>query len=152
MTTIDFAVTCPVPVTTAFAYVSDYRNVPQYFHGISSYAPVTDRTAGIGAQFDAEMRLGPSAMKSRLETTAWQENKLLEFTSISGVSNVITYRFEVIELRQCRVYISIEFSLPSGVAGRALTKTLQPFITTAATQTAEAIARHVIDHDASPAV
>ncbi|MGV9680335.1 SRPBCC family protein [Nocardia sp. NPDC003482] len=144
MSRVDFSVTCPVPVPVVFDYVSDHRNVPEYFDGITSYEPVTEQTTGPGSRFDAVMRLGPSTMRSRIETTVWQRYERLEFTSISGVSNVITYAFEAVDERNSRIDVSVEFSLPGGLAGNALSKTLTPFVAAAAERTAAAIARNVV--------
>ena len=43
---------CEAPLDVVFAYVADYRNVPDWLFGVQTFEPVGDIDHGLGAVFD----------------------------------------------------------------------------------------------------
>ena len=66
-----------VPVDLAFAHIDDYRNVPDWMFCISRFDPIGDLYQGLGATYDATMQLGPKALKSTVEVTEWEPDRLI---------------------------------------------------------------------------
>jgi len=73
-----------VELDTAFAYVADHRTVPEWMYGVTRFEPVGEQVRGVGAVFDACMRIGPAAFTSRLEIVEWEDNHRIVLSSISG--------------------------------------------------------------------
>lgn len=74
----------------AFAYLDDFRNVPQWMFGITRFEPTSDITSGLGARYDATMQIGPKSLKSVVHVTEWVHNERLTLESVEGLSNSST--------------------------------------------------------------
>lgn len=140
MTEVGFSQECDAPADVTFGYVADHRNVCEYWHGMTSYEPVGDRDSGIGAVFDAVSKLGPSSMRSRIEIVEFEPGSRLVFRSVSGTRTTTEYDFVPVGDGRCRLDFRIEFDLPGGIAGKAIERSIAPFVSTAAKKTAEGIA------------
>lgn len=140
MAEVSFSTECDAPTDVTFGYVADHRNVTEYWHGMTSYEPVGDRDAGLGAVFDAVSKLGPSNLRSRIEIVEFEPGSRLVFRSVSGTKSTTEYDFVSVGDGRCRLDFRIEFDLPGGIAGRAIEKSLAPFVSMAAKKTAESIA------------
>ena len=68
-----------------FAYIDDYRNVPDYMFGLSRFAPTTDVDHGVGAIFEVVIKVGPKELKSTVKCVEWVENERIRLESISGL-------------------------------------------------------------------
>ncbi|MQY26402.1 SRPBCC family protein [Nocardia aurantia] len=152
MSEVSFVVSCDAPLEVAFAYVSDYRHVPDYFAGITSYVPSGAQTTGVGASFDAEMSIGPTSMSSVVAAEEWEDNRRLVFSSTGGVRNITTYDFTAVDETHSRIDFRFEFRLPGGLAGRALAQALEPLVSPAAQRTAENLSRNIAEFAAKQAV
>ena len=143
MTEVSFVAACDAPVEAAFEYLDDYRNVPEYWHGMTSYRPVGDLDHGLGAVYEAESKIGPSTVKSTIKNEVWEKNVRVSYRSIAGMKSYTTFLFKPVDENHCTVEFRVEFRLFDGVAGRALEKTLEPFVSTAAKNTARNITTRV---------
>ena len=116
------------PREKVFAYVNSYRNVPDYFFGISRFAPATDQTDGVGATFDAAIKIGPKELTSRTECIEWAENEAISLKSTAGRGSAVDWRFgDGEEDGTTALDVVIEYTLPGGLVGRLLGPLMGPF-------------------------
>ncbi|WP_367140577.1 MULTISPECIES: SRPBCC family protein [Streptomyces] len=146
MSEVCFTAPCDAPLDVTFAYLDDYRNVLEYWHGMTSYRPVGEPDHGLGAVFESTIRLGPSTQKSTIENVHWERNARVSYKSVAGMRSTTSFVFRELPGDRSEVEVRIGFTLPGGIAGRALEKTLEPFISAAARNTAANISRVVSAH------
>lgn len=135
-----------VPVGTGFAYVDDYRNVPDWMFGVTRFEPVGAQRQGLGATFDATMQLGPKALSSRVRITEWEADRLIRLESVDGISNSSTWRFAPTPDGNTELSVDFDYSLPGGLLGRALAKIVEPIVGTAIAHTESTLRSRVEDH------
>lgn len=128
MTEVKIVEDCVASAESAFAYVNDYRNLSRFLHGIQSFTPVGEQTEGVGATFDGHMKLGPASLKSRIRVIRWEENFAIGVESIKGFDVESTFLFHAKSDDLCTVDAIVDFRVPGGLAGRALGKTIEPFV------------------------
>ncbi|MBF6220948.1 SRPBCC family protein [Nocardia gipuzkoensis] len=128
MTVVKIVEDCVASAESAFAFVNDYQNLPRFLHGVESFTPVGEQTEGVGATFDGHMKLGPVSLKSRIEVVRWEENYAIGVKSIKGFEIESTFLFHDKGDRLCTVDAIVDFRVPGGLAGRALGKTIEPFV------------------------
>ncbi|WP_107653548.1 SRPBCC family protein [Nocardia suismassiliense] len=128
MTEVKIVEDCAASAESAFAYVNDYRNLPKFLYGIQSFTPVGEQTVGVGAAFDGHIKLGPASLKSRVEVVRWAENTLIAVKSIKGFEVESTFLFHPKGDARCTVDAIVDFRVGGGLAGRALGKTIEPFV------------------------
>ncbi|PXX63002.1 ribosome-associated toxin RatA of RatAB toxin-antitoxin module [Nocardia tenerifensis] len=128
MTEVKIVEDCAASAESAFAYVNDYQNLPRFLYGIQSFTPVGAQTAGLGAAFDGHIKLGPASLKSRVEVVGWEENARIAVKSIKGIEIESTFLFHPKGDARCTVDAIVEFHVGGGLAGRALGKTIEPFV------------------------
>ncbi|RVW07339.1 SRPBCC family protein [Prescottella agglutinans] len=124
-----------VPVDLAFAHIDDYRNVPDWMFGISRFDPIGDLDQGLGARYDAAMQIGPKALRSTVEITEWEQDRLITLTSVAGFGNRSSWMFAPVDDDRTELSVDFGYELPGGLAGRALGKLIEPFVVTAIRQT-----------------
>lgn len=132
-----------VPVDIAFAYMDDYRNVPSWMFGVSEFTPVGDFDQGLGATFDAAIQVGPSTLRSKLEVTEWEKNRIITLASLGGVSNSSTWVFTAHGDNQTELTVDFAYKLPGGLAGKALGRLVGPFIESAVKNSEQALRRNL---------
>ncbi|MGY2121413.1 SRPBCC family protein [Nocardia gipuzkoensis] len=128
MTVVKIVEDCVASAESAFAFVNDYQNLPRFLHGVESFTPVGEQTEGVGATFDGHMKLGPASLKSRIEVVRWEENYAIGVKSIKGFEIESTFLFHDKSDRLCTVDAIVDYRVPGGLAGRALGKTIEPFV------------------------
>ncbi|MFJ3904677.1 SRPBCC family protein [Streptomyces sp. NPDC090025] len=151
MSEVRFTAVCDAPLAFTFAYLDDYRNVLEYWHGMTLYRPVGERDQGLGARFESAIKIGASTQKSTIENVRWEENARLSYASVSGMKSTTDFLFRELPGNRSEVEVRIGFTLFGGIAGRALEKTLEPFVSASAKATAENISRFVSAHYAKQA-
>ena len=124
----------PSDVSTAFAYISDYVNTPNWFYGIKSFVPVTEETRAVGATFDAVIHIG-ATLKSTVQVVEFVENEVFSLDSIKGIKNASRWTFSEREGGGTDVNVDFSYSLGSGIAGAALSKLVEPFVAIAVKHT-----------------
>ncbi|GAA2388252.1 MULTISPECIES: SRPBCC family protein [Gordonia] len=132
-----------------FAYVDDYRNVPSWMFGVTRFTPVTDHTSGLGATYEACMKIGPKNLTSTLRVTEWVENECVVLTSIAGFDVRTGWRFADGADGQTLVDVNFDYDLPGGLAGRALGAIIEPVVGQAVRQTEAALRAAVESSDAA---
>ncbi|RPA10190.1 SRPBCC family protein [Gordonia sp. OPL2] len=131
-----------VPREQVFAYVNDYQNVPKFMFGVTRFAPTSEKTSGLGSTFDVAMDLGPKTLKSTVETVEWVENEFIRLESVKGFSANTTWRFAD-DGDGTAVAVEFEYTLPGGIAGRALGAVIEPLLGQAIRQTEANLTKQV---------
>lgn len=95
------------------------------------------------------MKLG-ATLTSTVEVTRFEPDALIEMRSVTGFVNNSLWRFSAEEAERTRISVDFHYDLPGGLAGRALGKVIEPFVTVAVRQTEQTL-RHRIEahHHAS---
>ncbi|MDH6280101.1 SRPBCC family protein [Prescottella agglutinans] len=124
-----------VPVDLAFAHIDDYRNVPDWMFGITRFDPIGNLDQGLGAQYDAAMQIGLKTMKSTVEITEWEQDRIITLSSVAGFGNRSSWMFAPVGDDRTELSVDFGYELPGGLAGRALGKLIEPFVVTAIRQT-----------------
>lgn len=138
---VEHTVEIAAPVSEVFAYVDDYSLTKDWIYGLHRMEPVGAQTQGLGARFDGVMKLGVS-LTSRIECTGWEQDRLIEMTSVSGIHNTQRWTFADLGGDRTRVDAWISYSLPGGPAGRAMAAAVKPLIGVAVKHTSEALVRN----------
>ncbi|MDI9914086.1 SRPBCC family protein [Rhodococcus sp. IEGM 1379] len=132
-----------VPVDVAFAYIDDYRNVPTWMFGVSEFTPSGEFDQGLGASFDAAMQIGPSTLRSNLEVTEWEKNRIITLSSLGGVSNSSTWEFTAVDDSKTELSVDFAYKISDGLAGKALGMLIGPFIENAVRNSEETLRRRL---------
>lgn len=128
-----------IPLDVAFAYVDDHRTVPEWMFGISRFEPVGAQVSGLGALFDATMRIGPKSLDSRVEVVAWERDRTIVLSAVSGFRTSSSWSFTDLGDGRSRLDVDFGYELPGGLAGRALGMLIEPAVGTAVRQTEQAL-------------
>lgn len=137
MGVVDESVEIAAPVADVFAYVDDFENAQEWLFGLTRFEPAgSEVQRGLGARYDGTMKVGV-ALKSTVECTAWEENRLIEMTSIKGITNTQRWSFEPLGHDRCRVHARITYELPGGPAAKAIEKAVNPVVGLAVQKTTE---------------
>ncbi|KAA1428045.1 SRPBCC family protein [Nocardioides antri] len=139
---VEHSVEIAAPVSEVFAYVDDYSTTKDWMYGLHTMEPVTEHTSGVGATYDGVMKIGV-ALTSRIQCTGWEQDRLIEISSIKGIRNTQRWTFTDLGGDRTRVDAWISYSLPGGPAGRAMAAAVKPLIGVAIRQTSEALVRNI---------
>ncbi|NEW38319.1 SRPBCC family protein [Nocardia cyriacigeorgica] len=143
MTEVKIVADCDASAETAFAYVNDYRNLPRFLREVESFTPVGSQTEGIGATFDGHIKLGPVSLNSRIEIVRWEENFAIGVKSIKGFEVESTFLFHATDTERCTVDAIVDYRVAGGLAGRALGKTIEPFVKIAVKHSTENLTKQI---------
>lgn len=130
------------PVEEVFAYVDDFSKTKEWMYGLHAIVPVTEQTRGVGATYDGVMKVGVS-LTSRIRCTGYEENRLLEISSVQGIRNTQRWTFTDLGGGRTRLDAWISYTLPGGPAGRAMAAAMKPFIGIAIKHTSESLVRNL---------
>lgn len=149
MAEVSFVTTCDAPLSVTFDYLDDPTKVTDYWHGMVSYRAIGEPDRGPGSVFEAESKIGPSTVKTTLKTVEWEKDVRVAYKSVSGMDTSTTFEFTAIDETHTAVALRVVFHIAVGLAGKALEKTLEPFVSASAKATSENIAREVARHYAA---
>ncbi|WGX97991.1 SRPBCC family protein [Nocardioides sp. L-11A] len=139
---VEQSVEIAAPVGTVFAYVDDVTTTKDWMYGLSRIEPVTEQLRGVGAQYDGVMKVGVP-LKARIVCTAWEQDRLLELTSVKGIETTQRWTFTDLGDGRTRVDAWISFTLPGGPAGKAIAGAVRPVVGVAVKHSSEALIRNV---------
>lgn len=139
---VEQSVEIAAPVSKVFAYVDDFTCTKDWMYGLTRIEPVTDQLRGVGAQYDGVMKVGVP-LKARIQCTAWEQDRLLELTSVKGVETTQRWSFTDLGDDRTRVDAWISFTLPGGPAGKAIAGAVRPVVGIAVKHSSEALVRNV---------
>lgn len=131
--------TAEIPADRAFTYVDDHRTVPDWMFGVTRFQPVGEQVSGLGALFDASMRLGPRSLESRVRVVEWEYGRSIVLESVAGIRSASSWTFAEIGGGKSRLDVDFAYQLPGGLAGRALGKLIEPIVGTAIRETERAL-------------
>lgn len=141
--------TIDVPASVAFAYVDDASKVPDWMFGITRFEPMTDQTHGVGATFASAMAVGPKTFESTMKCTSWEQDRSIVMESIAGTVCSTSWQFTALSDTTTRVDITFGYDLGGGLAGRALTKLVEPAVAVAVSSTENDLRGQVMAHHAA---
>ncbi|GAA3532403.1 SRPBCC family protein [Nocardioides daeguensis] len=139
---VEHSVEIAAPISKVFAYVDDFTCTKDWMYGLAKIEPVTDQLRGVGAQYDGVMKVGVH-LKARIRCTAWEQDRLLELTSVKGVENTQRWTFTDLGGDRTRVDAWISYTLPGGPAGKAIAGAVKPVVGIAVKHSSEALVRNV---------
>ncbi|MDQ6650050.1 MAG: SRPBCC family protein [Actinomycetota bacterium] len=142
MPTASAGVVVDAPRQAVFAYVNEWSHATEYTHDLVKWLPLTEQKAGLGARFDAAMKMGPTTQQSTLEITRWEQDAAIGWEPRDGFSQRGLYEFAD-GAGGTAVTLTIEFDLPGGLAGRLLGKTIEPVARQNVAKTVEKLKRAV---------
>jgi uncharacterized membrane protein len=127
-TEIDIIETVHAPLDVTFAYVADYRTIPEWMFGVKKFEPVTPgNDYGLGSVFDVSLSLGVP-INTRIETVEFAEDEVIGMDSVKGFKAKSRWHFAADGPDRTKVTASVSYELPFGPAGRAMGKVMQPFV------------------------
>ena len=129
---VDIVETVDAPLGATFAYVADYRTIPEWMFGVKKFEPVTENDYGLGSVFDVSLSLGVP-ITTRIETVEFEEDRVIGMDSVKGFKATSRWYFEADGADRTKVTARVSYDLPFGPAGRAMGKVMQPFVRQAVT-------------------
>ncbi len=139
---VEHTVDLDAAVSTVFAYVDDFRTTRDWMYGLTSMEPVTDQLRGVGAAYDGVMKVGVP-LKARIACTAWEEDRLIELSSVKGIRTTQRWTFTDLGDDRTRLAAWISYTLPGGPAGKAIASAVKPVVGIAVKHSSDALARNV---------
>ncbi len=139
---VEHSVEIAAPVSTVFAYMDDHSTTKDWMYGLSRMEPVTEQLHGVGSRYDGIMKLGVP-LKATVECIAWEQDRLLELTSVKGIDTTQRWTFTDLGNDRTRVDAWISFTLPGGPAGKAIAAAVKPVVSIAVKHSSEALVRNV---------
>lgn len=119
-----------VPIEFAFDYVADLRNLGEWMYGIQRVIVVGEIDRGLGAAIDGTIRVG-ATLRSRIEVTGFDPYASITTESRKGFVNRATWRFTALAPTATRMAVDVAYELSGGLAGKALGKAIEPFVSIA---------------------
>ncbi|MBM7366435.1 SRPBCC family protein [Gordonia hydrophobica] len=111
-----------------FAYVDDYRNVPDYMFGVGRFTPTTEIDHGLDSVFETAIKVGPKELTSTVRCTDWVEGELIKLESIKGFGADTQWSFADGEEPGTTVLsVVFGYTLPGGLTGKVLGGLIGPF-------------------------
>ena len=118
---------CAAPVEVAFGYVADHANIARWVHGVERFDPVGEQVAGVGAVFDVTAHYG-LRLHTRIRAVEWVEDRLIAMESVTGIAVTTRFGFEPAGAGRTTVTAEVDYTLPGGLAGRAMAAVMTPVV------------------------
>lgn len=82
------------PVGEVFTYLSRIEDAPSWYSAVTSVQRLDNGPVGTGARFRFQRKLGSNDADNEVEITAFESDRLLELSSVSGPTPFV-YRYEL---------------------------------------------------------
>lgn len=115
-----------------FAYVADYRRMPEWVFGITRVVPVGDVDYGPGAVFEGAVDLGPKTLSSTAKIIAWEQNRLITLDSMAGFDFTATLRLNPEAADRTALDFELLYATSGGIAAKAFARSIEPLLALAA--------------------
>ncbi len=135
--------TCAAPLRTAFDYVDNYRNATSWMFGLSSLTPSGELEHGLGARFAGTFAVKPIKLSSTIEVIQWEQDTVIAFESVTGFPNSSTWRFSADGPQRTAIDVVFSYRLPGGLAGRAMSRALEPIVSLSVRHSDTALRRNI---------
>ena len=119
MTTITKSIDISAPVENVFAYLSDPRNLPEWFVGVSEVTDVRGSGVGQHNRWTYTMIGIPFHGESKL--TEHVPNQRLIFEQTGGMTSIITFTFAPLE-SGTKLGFDVDYTIPVPVLGKLAEK------------------------------
>jgi uncharacterized membrane protein len=124
----DATVNVKTPPERAFDYFADYRHVADVLEGVRRWEPIGEKSKGVGARFDVEMRTLGFPLRSVLRLSRWRRPIEIAWVSESGpVRQEGGFRFTKANLGT-RIELRIAYEPPGFGVGTAIARRLDPML------------------------
>lgn len=107
--------------------MTDFRNTPKWFYGMTKFDPVTEETRAVGATFDAVVHIG-MPLKSVVKCIEYVEGEVFTLDSVKGVKNTTRWTFRAEPAGGCVITGDFEYKLGGGPIGKASAKLVEPLV------------------------
>jgi len=134
---------CAAPVDVAFGYLDDYRTATEWMFGLAEFGPAGEKDHGVGAVFTGTFHVRPVKLHSTVECTEWRKDELIALESIKGFKNSSRWRFLSTGPASTRIEVRFSYTVPGGLAGRALGKALEPIVSMSLRHSDEALRKQI---------
>jgi uncharacterized membrane protein len=131
------------PVNVLFDYVDDYRNTTTWLFGLSKFEPSTEITSGLGSKFDGTFAVPPIKIHSSVEIIEWEKDKVIALNSFHGFKISSTWHFSATGPETSKVVVDFTYELPGGLAGRVMSKAMEPVVALSIRHSDESLRKHV---------
>ncbi|MCK0438011.1 SRPBCC family protein [Gordonia alkaliphila] len=117
------------PREKVFAYIDDYRNVPEFMFGVGRFSPLTEQTSGLGSTFETAIKVGPKELTAQVKCVEWTANEIIRMESIAGFGADTCWSFaDGDEPGTTLLLAEFGYTLPGGLAGKVLGGLMGPFV------------------------
>ena len=115
---IRYASDVSAPVDVAFSYADNYRFVPVWLAGVSSFATDGDTHRGRGATFVAKTGFPLWHPSLRCEITEHRRDEIIEYSWQTRGSPTLTLRFGPLGPSRSVLTCQVDYQMPSGAVAR----------------------------------
>ncbi len=135
-------VTCNAPLAVAFEYVADYRNIPDWMFGVQQIEPVGAADRGSGAMFEVTVHLGVR-LHNRIQAVEWEPDRLIGMDAVGGPDFRSRWWFAADGQDRTTITADVRYTLPGGLAGRAMGRIVQPVVGQAVNHASHSLVRNI---------
>ncbi|MHB8245632.1 MAG: SRPBCC family protein [Acidimicrobiales bacterium] len=125
----------PAPATTLFVLVSRYENAVRVIDGLKSMVPAGAQTSGVGARFDAMIRVGPRVVQARVELAEMAEDRLVRWVATEGDDRSILFELKPVAETTTAVRLTITYQRAAGLGASVLAPVVEEAVRSRAKRT-----------------
>jgi uncharacterized membrane protein len=122
------------PAERIFAVVSDYGRAGEVIEDVQQITPVVPTDTGLGAQFDARVKLGPKTISIVFRLAELVPNTLVTWASASGDGRRLSFHLRS-EDSGTAVELVVDYETPDGLRGIVLAPVVREMVQTRAAST-----------------
>ncbi|MGO9197739.1 MAG: SRPBCC family protein [Acidimicrobiales bacterium] len=134
MTTIRATTRVPASVPDVFSLVSEPQHAVTVIEGLEKLSPIGRQVSGVGARFDAVLRLGPKTVSARIEIVELIEDRRVTWASTGGDNRSITFELREVE-RATAVRLTISYARAEGMSAILLAPVVEEVVRARARET-----------------
>ncbi len=105
----------PAAVPVVFSLVSEAEHAVAVIDGLEQLSPIGRQDAGVGARFDAVLRLGRQTVSAQIEIAELVENRRITWSSTGGDNRSITFELREVE-QSTAVRLTVVYERPEGLS------------------------------------
>lgn len=113
--TVRSRATIPVAAKTLYGFLADFRHAEVFIDGLERLQPIGDQTEGVGAQFEAAIRVGPTSFETTLEIEELEDEHRITWTSVGEHPQTLSFTLADGQ-GATSVELAISYEEPGGIA------------------------------------
>jgi uncharacterized membrane protein len=133
--------TVGAPAAALFATLADYERAEVFIEGLQSLVPVTDKTAGQGAEFAADLKVGLQSFHTNIVIESYEPDRSITWSSAGDNGQSLTFELEPVP-DGTAVTLSVGYEEPGGFGGALVA----PFVERTVRHRAGAALERLRDH------